>query len=308
MPADSADLPPGSPPPWRKVLYERQPYPDSYVGASFLEDLRRNVHVTLWGRRAAVLAAAPLLQQLASVTLVALAFARLDTGHLQPERLLGVIAGTTSLGYLWLLSGGIGDAGGWRRRLAEDLRLAAVFLVFGYGLSPLLATLTDSVSTDSVYALAAAALGVHLLTHDFGARAACVSSAVSLNAGLFGALCLASRLPDTLHVFAFLTLSAQLLALLPPLRVHVRTRCGGRALLALAAAQAGSALVLVARLSVSAAALLAAGYLLACPLLPLLYVELQRYKDNIYGPWDEAILEDTRQTIRRDDRLREEED
>ena len=183
-----------------------------------------------------------------------------------------------------------------------------MFLVFGYGLSPLLATLTDSVSTDTVYALAAAAMALHLATHEYGTRAACVSAAVSLNAGLFGALCLASRLPSTLHVFAFLTLAAQLLALLPPLRAHVRRRCGRSALLAASVLQAAAALLLLARLSGVAAALLTVGYLLVCPLLPLLYVRVQRYKDNIYGPWDEAILEDTRQTIRRDDRLREEED
>ncbi|XP_043235696.1 phosphatidylinositol N-acetylglucosaminyltransferase subunit C-like [Amphibalanus amphitrite] len=300
------DSPPGSPTPWRKVLYERQPYPDNYVGASFLEDLRKNVNVTLYSRQAAVLAAGPVLQQLSSVVLVALAFTWLDEGMLQPEPLLATIAVTTTLGYLWLLLDSTNlSSGGWQQQLTADLRLAAVFLVFGYGLSPLLATLTDSVSTDSVYALAASAMALHLATHDYGARAACVSAAVSLNAGLFGALCLASRLPSTLHVFAFLTLAAQLLALLPPVRAHVRRRCGRLALLAAAVTQAGAALLLLGRLSGTAAALLTAGYLLVCPLLPLLYVRLQKYKDNIYGPWDEAIVEDTRRTIRRDDLLRE---
>ena len=28
--------------PWRKVLYEKQPYPDNFVDASFLEELKKN--------------------------------------------------------------------------------------------------------------------------------------------------------------------------------------------------------------------------------------------------------------------------
>ena len=28
--------------PWRKILYERQDYPDNYVDASFLEEMKKN--------------------------------------------------------------------------------------------------------------------------------------------------------------------------------------------------------------------------------------------------------------------------
>lgn len=288
--------------PWRKVLYIQQPYADNYVGDEFLEELKRNVHVTLCTRTEAVCGAAALLQQSASVALVALAFIELSCGGLRPEPLLASIAASSAAGYGWLCW-----AAG-RRRLAADLRLAVVFCVFGYGLSPLLATLTDSVSTDSVYALAAAALVVHLGSHEYGPRAAVVSPAISLNAGLFGALCLASRLPSTIHVFAFLTASGQLLALLPPLRPHVLRRGGSRTLLVLSVCEAAVSLLLLWRLSGTAALLLCGVFVLACPLLPVLYVSVQRYKDNIYGPWDEAVVEATRRTIRRDDELRERRD
>lgn len=33
---------PGPTVPWRKVLWERQPFPDNYVDQRFLEELRRN--------------------------------------------------------------------------------------------------------------------------------------------------------------------------------------------------------------------------------------------------------------------------
>lgn len=36
------DSAPGPAVPWRKVLWERQPYPDNYVDQRFLEELRRN--------------------------------------------------------------------------------------------------------------------------------------------------------------------------------------------------------------------------------------------------------------------------
>lgn len=49
MGADSASDPAV---PWRKVLWERQPFPDNYVDRRFLEELRRNVGIRqyrYWG-------------------------------------------------------------------------------------------------------------------------------------------------------------------------------------------------------------------------------------------------------------------
>jgi len=57
----------------------------------------------------------------------------------------------------------------------DDVRTMCVFLLFGYGLSPMLMTLTQSVSTDTVYAMTFVMLLVNLLFHDYEAS---VSTAV----------------------------------------------------------------------------------------------------------------------------------
>lgn len=51
-----------------------------------------------------------------------------------------------------------------------------------------------------------------------------VNGAVSLNAAIFAAVLLASRLPSSAHVFVFVALAIQLFALLPILRDFLRVR------------------------------------------------------------------------------------
>ena len=51
-----------------------------------------------------------------------------------------------------------------------------------------------------------------------------VNGAVSLNAAIFAAVLLASRLPSSAHVFVFVALAIQLFALFPILRDFLRVR------------------------------------------------------------------------------------
>ena len=54
----------------------------------------------------------------------------------------------------------------------DDTKTTCIFLSFGYGLSPVLMTLTDTISTDTIYAMTAAMLMANLLFHDYGPSAA----------------------------------------------------------------------------------------------------------------------------------------
>lgn len=96
----------------------------------------------------------------------------------------------------------------------KDLKLVIIFVSFGIGLSPVLFKLTDTISTDSIYSMTSAMLFIHLVSccivnhvqddrmnvffqqvfQDYGLQISTVSSPLSLNAGLFAAICLASRL------------------------------------------------------------------------------------------------------------------
>jgi len=54
----------------------------------------------------------------------------------------------------------------------SDLRTIGTFLLFGFGLSPILMTLTESISTDTIYAMTFFMLLANLLFHDYGTNAA----------------------------------------------------------------------------------------------------------------------------------------
>ena len=52
------------------------------------------------------------------------------------------------------------------------MKTTCIFLAFSYGLSPVLMTLTDTTSTDTIYAMTVAMLLANLLFHDYGPSAA----------------------------------------------------------------------------------------------------------------------------------------
>ena len=51
-----------------------------------------------------------------------------------------------------------------------------------------------------------------------------VSSSISLNAAVFGAVCLSSRLTSTMHVFALMLSAVWLFAVFPTIRGKIKVR------------------------------------------------------------------------------------
>ncbi|CAN0389562.1 unnamed protein product [Lampetra fluviatilis] len=271
--------------PWRKVLYEKQDYPDNYVDAQFLKDLTKNVRVRHYDYWSVVNESAIIAQQLCSVCALVLVWWHLSEGSLSP--LLCVCVGLllTLVGYALHeeLSGG-----GGRSRLA-DVKSAIFFLGFSYGFSPILKTLTDTISTDTIYAMTTLMLLGHLLLFDYGMSPKRVTS---LSMAVFGAVCLASRLPTAPHAFAITAFAYQIFALWPSLQLIIKRRCPATHVCVSVSWSLVSLAMLYhvggARAAVAALGLLALPTLLA----PLALVALQPSKDNIHGPWDEAEIKD----------------
>ncbi|KAM6262483.1 phosphatidylinositol N-acetylglucosaminyltransferase subunit C [Porphyrio hochstetteri] len=277
---------------WQKVLYERQPFPDNYVDRRFLEELRKNVHARRYRYGAVVFQSGAVVQQLCSVCIFVVTWWYMDAGVLSPQGLFGAALASSLLGYVLFdaVDGGAGRQESGRARWA-DLKSTLVFAAFTYGFSPVLKTLTESISTDTIYAMSALMLLGHLIFFDYGANAAIVSSTLSLNMAIFASVCLASRLPRSLHAFVMVTFAMQIFALWPMLQKKLKAqtpRCyvGVTVLFALAAL-AGLATVS------SVGAVLFASLLLAISCLcPYCLIRLQLLKDNIHGPWDEAEIKE----------------
>ncbi|XP_066533651.1 phosphatidylinositol N-acetylglucosaminyltransferase subunit C [Hoplias malabaricus] len=281
-----ADSGPDAPPsvPWKKVLYERQPYPDNYVDCRFLEELRRNIRVRQYRYWAVVREAGLVAQQVSCVAVFLTLWFYMHRGDLGPSVLLWASLLCSLLGYglYEALGGSIRE----RTRMA-DLQSAAIFLAFTFGFSPVLKTLTESVSTDTVYAMSALMLLAHLVSFPYTQPSP--SGSLSLNAALFGSVCLASRLPGALHTFAMLSCALLVFALWPCLLHRLRDRAEW-------SFPSATALVCVVGVGGLASFWPEGAFLLFLALLiltlacPLLLVHLQRHKDNIHGPWDEAEI------------------
>ncbi|XP_061682306.1 phosphatidylinositol N-acetylglucosaminyltransferase subunit C isoform X2 [Syngnathoides biaculeatus] len=316
-----ADDGPGAAVAWRKVLWERQPYPDNYVDRRFLEELRRNEGLRQYRYWAVVQEAGLVGEQLSCVAIfitlwlymeevnygqglqqlterpgtISFSIHRKDKigmvhygGLLSPETLLVISLASSLLGYglYQALASQAQPVLQPRTRLA-DLQSAAIFLAFIFGFSPVLKTLTESVSTDTVYAMSAIMLLAHLVSFPYAYPS--TPGCLSLNAALFASVCLASRLPGTLHTFTMLSCALMVFALWPCLLGQVKDRAPRYFAAVCAGVCAAGVGGLASRWPVGAAilALALVSVMLMCPWL---LVRLQRHKDNIHGPWDEAEI------------------
>lgn len=181
------------------------------------------------------------------------------------------------------------------------------------GLSPILKSLTLSTSPDSIWAMSSWLMIINIFTFDYGAgvEAKYVSSlfvttfpcssnvrfpaSLSTNAALSASTVLASRLPSTTHVFSLTLFSIEVFGLFPVFRRHLRhvSWRGHLTLTAFVVMGAGAGLCMTISGGGWTAAVIGIllGSLLTCLAMGLTswwLIGLQRYKNEIHGPWDPA--------------------
>ena len=93
------------------------------------------------------------------------------------------------------------------------------------GLSPILKSLTRSTSKDSIWAMSFWLLAINIFFFDYsGGVGAKFPASLSTNAALMASTVLASRLPNTKQVFSLTLFSIEVFGLFPVFRRHVRHR------------------------------------------------------------------------------------
>ncbi|CAG2102220.1 unnamed protein product [Medioppia subpectinata] len=203
---------------WKKVLYERQGVKDHYVPPSFLKDLRKNVNLQKYELKDCILSSTALTQEICSIVIFIVVFLYLDSGRPQLSIAICIsIAVITLFLYSTLIFVSPSND------VINELKSAAIFLISGLAVSPILKTLTETISTDTIYAMVTVMMLVHLTFYDYGAKAAIVSTPVALNAAIFGGVCLASRLSTTYDAFALLIFASDIFVLSAILRRRVQT-------------------------------------------------------------------------------------
>ncbi|GAA95007.1 uncharacterized protein L969DRAFT_89425 [Mixia osmundae IAM 14324] len=286
--------PAGSRRPWRRILWEKQDYADNYYDASFLSSLQRNVNVHVHSFRELQLATLPLSQHLSAIMIFISVFVHIYMGILSAAEMIWIdIALGAAIYASWSMSPiAVARPASQERSLVVSLVALTLML---YLLSPVLKTLTEATTSDSIWALTtvlfliSSILGNHVLRRTRSAQAE-FPAALSLNAAVSAAVVLASRLQSNASVFALLLFSVEWFAFFPITRQQFTTAdAPSRAM----SASLGLGIATVLCLSMTSSTVTAL-YLLAVSttslLCPAALTWLQQYKNELRGPWDMAVM------------------
>ncbi|KAI8893613.1 phosphatidylinositol N-acetylglucosaminyltransferase subunit C [Globomyces pollinis-pini] len=169
--------------------------------------------------------------------------------------------------------------------------LFAIVLIF---MTPITRNLTKAIATDSIWALTTLMLLANLLFHDYESDVATHTrfpDSLSINAAMFASTLLASRLDSNYKVSLLMLQAVMLFALFPIFRRSVRVSFPSPILDGLM-----SFVITIATLYIfKDISTLTCGIHILLTLTvnflcPYLFTIIQMYKNEIRGPWDEAII------------------
>ncbi|KAI2469709.1 GPI2-domain-containing protein [Annulohypoxylon bovei var. microspora] len=188
-----------------------------------------------------------------------------------------------------------------RANLRLSTAKSAILIYFTLlGLSPILKSLTRSTSSDSIWAMSFWLLAINIFFYDYSSGPVKFPASLSTNAALMASTVLASRLPSTGQVFSLTLFSIEVFGLFPVFRRYARHRSWKYhvALSALLVIGAGGGVGLIlggdkddvwpwksGLLGVLVAMVIAIVAMGGCSWW---LIGLQKYKNAINGPWDQA--------------------
>ena len=187
-----------------------------------------------------------------------------------------------------------------RSRLATAKSAILIYIAL-LGLSPILKSLTESTTSDSIWAMTCSLMCINILFFDYSRGVGVKFPAtLSTNAALMASTVLASRLPSTTHVFSLTLFSIEVFGLFPVFRRYLRhTSWRGHLFLTFAlmiGAGLGLGTVLSAKplwqggwkRAIAGAVIWCVGSVVGMGGCSWWLIGLQRYKNVVIGPWDPA--------------------
>ncbi|KAF2397445.1 GPI2-domain-containing protein [Trichodelitschia bisporula] len=164
------------------------------------------------------------------------------------------------------------------------------------GLSPILKSLTKSTTSDSIWAMSCWLLCINIFFFDYSSGAgAKFPASLSTNAALMASTVLASRLTSTTHVFSLTLFSIEVFGLFPVFRRHLRhVSWSGHIMLTILLVMGAGAGVGVTvsgggwKAAIVGCVLGSILMVLAMGICSMWLIGLQKYKNEIHGPWDPA--------------------
>lgn len=210
-------------PKWQKILWKKQPHPDCYVDETFLNTLMRNANLTRYIYSELCKSTVVLTQHLSCILIFLLIYRMIVRRSIEASTLVifDVIALPVGYALRWSLRPA--------PRAARQVLQSAVIVVGVLRiLAPVLQTLTQSFSDDTVISLTSICLLIHIPLNDYsyvyrnpGIIDEPLGRLMSLNVALFANVLLASRLSTSTEVFAFLFFGIEVFALSPMARRYL---------------------------------------------------------------------------------------
>ncbi|XP_018324446.1 phosphatidylinositol N-acetylglucosaminyltransferase subunit C [Agrilus planipennis] len=272
--------------PWCRKLYANEGYPDNYTDETFLRELRKNIYFKPVSFKEAIKGASLVINELCTVVLFVLHYTFLYNNWIDPSTVFTYSSSVTFIGYIIYSFKSISIN---KKTIGHDVRTLLMYIVFGHLFSPVLHTLTDTISTDTIYTMTFFMMLIHLIFFNYGIDGSIVSNGLSISAAIFASICLSSRLASAFEAFVLMTFSTQCFILFPFLKAKVDN------LYFITPSLVAFDIVVLWCVSKTMFALFLCSLVLLNGLCPYLFVKYQRHKDNIHGPWDEAVVEDTKQ-------------
>lgn len=290
MNTETADVP--HLPPWKKLLYLKQPYPDNYTPESFLSQLRRNLTVAKYSYRTLVSHFSLIAMHMACLVTVQVVFARIYRNTLDATKPAVGCSALTALCYAFLARDGQSSGSH-----GVSLRPFAVIAITLLILSPVLRSLTQSTSLDTIWALSFILCSVNVVSNDYDMHSHGVDGKqsqtqyrpiVSTNVGLLNAIVLALRLLSTRQVFCFVLFAVETSILLLWYDVSLRRRGRMKEHHVVITMVMGVATYLVYEVDKWVMVVWIIGVMGISLGLPGYFLFLQKYKNELQGPWDMA--------------------
>lgn len=265
--------------PWKKLLYLRQPYPDNYTDASFLDQLKRNTSVAKYSAR-------KLFQDFSLIAFYAslLLLVNVNFSAIYAHIWLPYVPTLVSsvLALIWLVLDVSAGA-------AHQLKAYVVICVLLLLVSPVLRSLTESTSLDSIWAISSMLSCLNIICHDYSLDVSGLyRSALLTNMSFANGIVLASRLPSSTLVFSFLVFSIEVAILVPLLDFRLRKSRPGAHYVLVSAVFLLLAYALHYAYGPGLVLLYGVGVFFVLVMLPWYFVFLQKYKNELQGPWDIA--------------------
>ena len=271
--------------PWRKLLYTPQPYPDNYTDVSFLSQLKRNSTVKRYTFRKLISDFSLVSLHLNTLALTHIFFLGLYSYDTRIDVPLTV---STTISVLLLLFYNSSDNSS-RVVIQDALKSSLVISFTIFTLSPVLKSLSESTSSDSIWSLSFGLVVANLITTDYHFNLKDkFNPIVSTNVLIAEATVLASRFNSDAKVFAFMLFCIQIHGIFPIFDTWLREfHVPIHHLMTLATGSIATFCIykMMEFPWLLIWCILHSTILVFCPIY---FILLQKYKNELQGPWDIA--------------------